>query len=143
MIQDYLRKELEEAIPDLEWTVDFYTADDYTGTVYNEGGRRPDPYETEMRFPSYMVYIRSSDWSYAQTAAEQVYQALHRKGNFTSKIELYDTQGNVIETKNYHVFFIAAASDPIPVGVNNELMEYSINFDVTLQEIKEESTHVT
>lgn len=141
MIQRYLANELKKVVPDLEWTADFYTAEDHTGTVYSEGGSAPNIYETGIRYPAYMVYIRSSAWSYAETAAQKVFDAFHRKGDFTATINEYDRNENVIGSKSYHVFFVAAASDPLRIGVQDNIMEYSVNLDVTLTEIKEEMTN--
>ncbi|MFD2924169.1 phage tail terminator protein [Halobacillus naozhouensis] len=143
MIQKYLKDELKLLIPDLTWTIDFRSAPDHTGTVYSEGGGAPGQYDVGMRYPTYMVYIRSSNWGYAKTVAEKVYKALHKKKDFTATVEQHDRQGNVTGSTSYHVFFVSAVSDPIPIGVQDDIMDYSINFDVTLTEIKEEMTNGT
>lgn len=143
MIQRFLKDELAKVVPDLVWSADFYALDDHTGTVYSEGSRTPATNDTEMRYPTYMVYIRSSAWSFAETAAQKVYYALHRTGDFKVTVNEYDKDENVIGEKRYHVFFIAAVSDPIRIGVQNNVMEYSVNFDVTLTEIKEDLTNGT
>ncbi|MTW85624.1 hypothetical protein F3157_08105 [Virgibacillus dakarensis] len=137
MIQYELMKELKTVIPDLTWTVDYYHADDNTGTVYATSSRQPDRYDTECRYPSYQVWIRSSDWDYAKLAAEMAYQQLHKKSNFRVAVE-YEKDGQVVLTKHYLVLFVMAASDPLRIGDNEGIMEYSVNFDVTLRELKEE-----
>ncbi|CEI81306.1 hypothetical protein BN997_01124 [Oceanobacillus oncorhynchi] len=137
MIQYHLMQKLQPILPDLEWTVDYKTADDNTGTVYYEGGGSPGEYDVPTRFPRYMVYISSSDWGYAEYAAQVVHDALHKLTNESVIVEFFK-DGNVVATKSYRVFFIKAASEPIPLGVANDKMDFSVNFDVNLVENKEE-----
>lgn len=133
MIQVHLMEELQAVIPGLTWTVDYHSAKDNTGSVYATSGRAADKYDTEYRYPGYQVWIRSSDWDFAKLAAELVYKRLHKKGNFKVNVD-YEKGGEVVLTKRYRVFLILATSDPIRIGANNEIMEYSVNFDVTLKE---------
>lgn len=137
MIQYHLMQKLQPILPDLEWSVDYYTEKDNTGVVYYEGGGSPGIYDVPIRHPRYMVYISSSDWDYAKYAAQVVYDALHKLTNETVTVE-FEKDGNVVETKSYRVFLIKAASEPLPIGVENNVMDYSVNFDVTLVENKEE-----
>ncbi len=137
MIQEALMNELKTIIPYLTWSIDYYYADDNTGTVYSTSGFAPDRYDTEYRYPGYQVWIRSSDWDYAKLAAEQTYQALHKKSNFLANVD-FEKDGEVVETKRYLVLLILAASDPLRIGDNDGIMEYSVNFDVTLTDSKEE-----
>lgn len=135
MIQEALMNELETVIPSLNWSVDYYTADDNTGTVYSTASGQPDRYDTDYRYPGYQVWIRSSDWDYAKLAAELTYKQLHKKSNFRVAVD-YEKDGQVVLKKHYLVFFVMAASDPLRSGDNNGIMEYSVNFDVTLKEEK-------
>lgn len=137
MIQYHLMQKLKLILPDLEWTVDYKTASDNTGTVYYEGGGSPEIYDVPIRYPRYMVYISSSDWDKAEYAAQAVYDALHKLTNESVTVE-FEKDGNVVATKSYRVFLIKAASEPLPIGVENNVMDYSVNFDVTLVENKEE-----
>ncbi|WP_339233811.1 minor capsid protein [Oceanobacillus sp. FSL W7-1281] len=137
MIQYHLMKKLQPILPDLEWTFDYKTANDNTGTVYYEGGGTPEKYDVPIRYPRYMVYISSSDWDYAEYAAQAVYDALHKLTNESVTVE-FKKDGNVVATKSYRVFLIKAASEPLPIGVEHDVMDYSVNFDVTLVENKEE-----
>lgn len=136
MIQDYLRDELANKIDSLEWTVDYFTAPDNTGTVYVTDGRRPDVYDTRYRFPSYQVYIRSSNWDKAQEVSEQVLELLHRKNAF----EVYVPYKGIAD-KRFFVFLLEASTDPIRVGDDDGVMQYSINFDATIREMKEENAN--
>ncbi|RHW33521.1 minor capsid protein [Oceanobacillus profundus] len=135
MIQEALMNELEAVIPGLTWTVDYYSAEDSTGTVYSTSSGQPDRYDTEYRYPGYQVWIRSSDWDYAKLAAELTYKQLHKKSNFRVAVD-YEKDGQVVLKKHYLVLFVMAASDPLRIGDNNGIMEYSVNFDVTLKEEK-------
>lgn len=134
MIQAYLKDVLAPLFPKLTWSMDYRQAEDNTGTVYSEAGYAPDQYESGTRRPSYMVYIRSSDWGYVEHAAHGALKALHRQSDLTVTIENKDNEGNVIGTRRYHVFLITAASEPLRIGVENGVMEWSVNFDVTLKE---------
>lgn len=135
MIQTFLKDKLQALLPDLTWTASFRTANDNTGTVYYEGGGQPAQYDVPTRYPRYMVYISSSDWKYAEYAAETVFQTLHKFKNEIVEVKFYKG-GNVVATKSYRVFLITAAGDPIDLGVTNDVRDFSINFDVTLTEIK-------
>lgn len=133
MIQKSLMNMLREEIPGLVWSADFYALEDDTGTVYSTGGPAPDEYETGVRYPTYQVYIRSSDWGYAKAAANMAFNKLHRKGRFRVT-EAFEKDGQVIYEKDYYIYLITAMSDPIRIGVENNIMDYSVNFDVTLKE---------
>ncbi len=134
MIQSFFVLEAKVILPDLEWSQDFYTGEDNTGTVYVESGEPPDTYDARFRFPNYMVLIRSSDWPYAEYAAQEVFDYFHTKHDFTVNVE--KTIKNRAIQKQFKVFFIEALSDPIRLGAQNNIMEYSINFKVTLREVR-------
>ncbi|MDQ0427676.1 hypothetical protein QOZ98_000501 [Planomicrobium stackebrandtii] len=135
MIQTFLKDKLDELLPDLMWTASYRPTNDNVGTVYYEGGGKPAQYDVPTRYPRYMVYVSSSDWKYAEYAAEAVYEALHKLENEMVEVSFYK-DGNVVATKSYRVFLITAAGEPIDLGVSNDVRDFSINFDVTLTEIK-------
>jgi hypothetical protein len=135
MIQSFFVDEGKTILSDLEWTQDFYTAEDNTGTAYSEGGERPDTYESDFRFPEYMVFIRSSDWNYAEGASQKVFDQFHKRNDFIVFVE--QKMKSLIVQKQYKIYFIEALSEPLRLGVKNNIMEYSINFRVTLKEVKE------
>lgn len=135
MIQENLMNMCKEVVPDLTWTIDFQTAADNTGAVYSTGGAgRLTTYDMGYRRPTYQVFIRSSDWDFAKTAAEQVFELLHNKRDFIAEVA-YQKDGETLFIKRFFVFLITAMSDPIRVGENEGVMEYSVNFDVTLKDI--------
>lgn len=133
MIQDHIRDILADNVSDFNWTVNYYTERDNTATVYEESGKPPDLYDTEYRYPSYMVYVRSSNWEKSRYIAEKVYEQLHKKtiGKVTVEYEIDD---HTTESKTFEVLFLWAVTDPIRIGVRDGVMEYSINFDSILRE---------
>lgn len=138
MIQSYIKKVLSDALPSLEWSVDFKTEKDNTGSVYLEGGSQPGQYEIPYRYPRYMVYISSSDWEFAEFAAMKALELIHKLANKTVKVD-YSRDGEVIETKYFYVQMIRASGDVNPLGIENNIMDYSVNFDANLIETKEEN----
>lgn len=140
MIQYYLMQKLQSALPGLEWTVDNKSGDDNTGAVYLEGGSRPGAYDVPIREPRYMVYISSSDWSYAEYAAMQAVEILHQLPGEIIPVE-YEHKGVVIDTKLFALKSLLAAGDINPVGIDNGVKDFSINFDAYLIELKEENTN--
>lgn len=135
MIQEYIKDELQKELPMLEWTIDYFTGDDNTGTVYQSGGLTPDIYDTEIRRPTYQIWLRSSDYDKVRGYADKVFNKLHKKGNFYMYVD-YGTDIKTHYAKRYEVFFIEAVNEPLLVGVNNGIMEYSLNFMVTLTELE-------
>lgn len=125
MIQSYLKDQLAMVLPQLEWTFDFYTGDDNTGTVYSEGGPSPDAYESGFRFPQYMVLVRSTDWAFAEQAAQKAFALFHKKYDFLV----------TIDSKKYRVYSIEAMGEPLRLGVKDNVMEWTVNFQTTIREV--------
>lgn len=126
MIHRYLKNQAQQAIPSLGWSVNFYTGADNTGTVYTEGGPTARLDDTKIRYPEYMIYIRSSDFDAAERRAQEVYDMFHEKADFIV----------TEEDKTFQVIFLQALSEPLRLGVDNDKMEYSINLQATLREMK-------
>lgn len=124
MIQGYIKGVMEAAYPQLIWTEDNYVEQDNTGTVYKEGGEKPDTYESGIRFPYYMIWVRSSDFDLAQKVSEGSINALNK----THAVEWTDHNG-----QTYEIIFIEAIGDANRIGKNGEVMEWSSNFKVTLR----------
>lgn len=128
MIQEYLMNQAKQLQPDLKWTVDYYTAEDNTGTVYYEGGSLSNVNnETDMSYPEYMVFIRCSDYSKSEVVAHKMYKLFHKK-----KVDelIYVPE---LDT-SYRVYFMQAMSTPNRIGVSGDVMEYSVNLLITLRE---------
>ncbi|TDL40542.1 hypothetical protein EVU91_01235 [Macrococcoides bohemicum] len=135
MIQEPIMTLLRDNIPGLSWSIDYRTASDNTGTVYSDSGEKPSTYDEQMRYPYYQIYLRSSNFELVKNASRQVYDLLHMKMNWEIDLPIYDSNNpdEVIETLPYTVYLIEALSEPILVGVNDNVMEYSINLKTTLR----------
>lgn len=138
MIQSWMMKELRAELPYLTWTIGQYVSKDHTGTVYYEGGRSPAKNETRVRFPNYMVWIRSSDWEYAEYAAQKTFSLYHMRGQ-DGRFEIETEQeikGEVLKER-YLVFLMSAIQDPIDMGIEDGISTWAINFDVELIKLEE------
>lgn len=125
MIEGFLRERLQTAFPELTWTENNYEAADNTGTVYKESGEKPSTYEDDLRFPYYMVWVRSSNWDLAQRASE---------GSVTLLNKVHRETWTDYEGKEFEIIFIEANGEANRIGKNdNGLMEWSSNFKVTLR----------
>jgi len=128
MIQEYLMNQAKTVAPDLEWTVDYYSSVTNSGTVNYEGGPPSDVNnDADTRYPQYMFYIRTADWSKAEVITHKLYKLFHKK-----KVDelIYVPE---LET-SYRVFFIKAMSEPVKIGVIDDTMEYSLNIQATIEE---------
>jgi hypothetical protein len=124
MIEGYFREKLQAAYPQLVWSENNYEDPDNTGTIYKEAGAAPDTYETGLRFPNYMVWVRSSNRDLAQSAAEgsvEIMNKLHRE-EFTN-----------YEGVTYEIIFVEAIGEANRIGMNEGVMEWNANFKVTLR----------
>lgn len=138
MIQFHLTDILKAELPDLRWSTDYRTATDNAGTVYLEGGASPGQYDVPSRRTRYMVYISSSDKAYAEYAATKASEVLHKYHNPDIPVEYF--KGNtLLETKHFYLQKLLQQGDINPIGVDNNVMDYSINFDAYLIENKEEN----
>ncbi|MGD6994000.1 hypothetical protein [Sutcliffiella horikoshii] len=127
MIQSYLKDEAQKILPELEWSIEFYTGEDNTGTVYSEAGDPPDTYEVGYRYPQYMFMIRSSDWGNASKYVQVLMNHFHNQQS------LYVEMDSV----PYRIFSIEALGEPLRLGVKDNVMEWTLNVKVLLREVKE------
>lgn len=130
MIEEYLMERAKIILPDLEWTVNYSTGTESTGAVYYEGGPMDNPNnETELRYPQYMFYFQSSkkNWDESKIAAYKVYDLFH-KWTLEELVHVPELE------KSYRVYYIQALGEPIRVGEEKGVMEYSLNIQVTLRE---------
>ncbi|KQL57235.1 MULTISPECIES: hypothetical protein [Bacillaceae] len=138
MIQLWMMDELKRELSHLKWTIGQYTASDHTGTVYYEGGRSPAKTETRMRLPNFMVWIRSSDWEYAEYAAQKTFDLFHMRGqDGRFEIQIEQEVKDEVWRERYLVFLMSAIQDPIDMGVVDNINTWSINFDVELIKLEE------
>lgn len=124
MVEGFLRERLQAAFPELIWSENNYEDPDNTGTVYKEAGEKPSTYEDDLRFPYYMVWIRSSNFDLAQKAAEGSIEVLNKLHN----LDYTDQDGN-----EFHIIFVEATGEANRIGRTDGIMEWSSNFKVTLR----------
>ncbi len=155
-----MREPVNDVKSYIRYTVNWYTGKDNTITVYASGGFPPDKYDFEYQYPTYQVMVRSSDYGWASDVATLINDFLHKYDNdniFTvysavvnDKIVQGDTdwkdkllekateeQAKSLEA--FRVYQIVSASEPLRLGVENDVMEYSLNFDVTLTRMELDS----
>lgn len=127
MIQRAIKKILQDRIPDLEWTVDYRTAQSEFGVVYYEGGYPPDRSDMKSHLMNYQVEIRSQSFDKAANKAFDTYKAIHGIENRVLEVPVYE-DGRLIRTDKHFIQYIYAESPPIRVGVESDNMIYTINF---------------
>lgn len=127
MIQRAIKKILMDKVPDLEWTVDYHTAQSEFGVVYYDGGYPPDRSDMKSHLMNYQVEIRSKDFDKTVNRAFDSYNAIHGITNQIMKVPIYE-DGSLIRTDKHVTQYIYAESPPIRVGVINDNMIYTINF---------------
>lgn len=127
MIQRAIKKILQDRIPDLEWTVDYRTAQSEFGVVYYEGGYPPDRSDMKSHLMNYQVEIRSQSFDKAANRAFDTYKAIHGIENKVMEVPVFE-DGRIIRTDKHFTQYIYAESPPIRVGVESDNMIYTINF---------------
>lgn len=138
MIHEPLMNMLKAEMPDLSWSVNNYRANDNVGAVYNRQGRGSSRYEGNIHRPLYQVLIRSSDWDKAELYAYKVQTMFHKYTNDNMIAHLYK---NAIPVKRLtvDVMLLENVGGVAFLGAaENNTHEYSINFDATLNILKEE-----
>ncbi len=130
MIERYLMKRAKVLLPEFKWSINYSTRSESAATVYYEGGPIPQPNnETDLRYPQYMFYFQSSrqNWDESMIAAYKVYDLFH-KLTLDELVEVKEIG------KTYRVYYMQALGEPIRVGEDQGVMEYSLNIQVTLRE---------
>lgn len=127
MIQRAIKKILQDRIPDLEWTVDYRTAQSDFGVVYYEGGYPPDRSDMKSHLMNYQIEIRSQSFDKSANRAFDTYKAIHGIENRLMEVPILE-DGRLIRTDKHFIQYIYAESPPIRVGVESDNMIYTINF---------------
>lgn len=122
MIQEFIRNQLKDEFDYLEWTVNYKTADTNYGVVYYDGGEMPQRNDTGARHMNYQIVIELDDYDLAEETAFSIYDKIH---------------GIIAEETrhlNKHIFiqYIFAESEPIRLGVYEDSMIYSLNFNALI-----------
>ena len=126
MVEGLLKTIMEQAFPELRWSINNYEDPDHTGTVYLENGDTPSKYEDDLRFPHYMIWIRSSDFDLAERASINSVDLLNKR----REIEYTNERGEA-----YYIYFVESISEANRIGRNGDVMEWSSNFKVTLRRV--------
>lgn len=138
MLHDALKDILANALPDLEWTVNYYYDNDNTGTVYVNGGNGVARYESPLQHPSYQIFIRSTDWDKAELYADRTLHLLNKRANEIHEVYLYKNNQPYIK-RTVELLYLENQGGVLSLGVvEDDVREYSINFDATLRIINEE-----
>jgi hypothetical protein len=126
VIQKWIKETLATVIPNLEWTMDYKTGQDHTGTVYMESPGTPGQDDFGMLFPTYSVEIETSDRKSgnAEKWAWLVYETLNKRMQ----------ERVVINGVTFDIIFIQAIP-PLPVGFEGQKITYSINLQTTCRKI--------
>lgn len=130
MIEEFLMNEGKKIAPELTWTANFLTKVEATGTVYDESGPNDNlNSDTGIIYPEYMFWIQSpiDNWDIAKIVAYKLYGHFHKQ--YVKELIHVPELG-----KNYRVFFMEATSQPLRIGVEDDVMKYSLNLRVTLRE---------
>lgn len=126
MVEGLLKTIMESAYPQLTWSENHYEAEDNTGTIYAEASEPPSKNEDDLRFPYYMIWIRSSDIDLAAKVSTDTITLLNKRNQITYKND---------RGEEYFIYFIESTSDAYRVGKTGEVVEWASNFKVTLRRI--------
>lgn len=135
MIQKYLKGILEREIDGFEWSIDNFTGRDNTGTVLMNNPSAADANdERDFLFPTYQVYLRSSDFAKVEYEAINVQKILNKRKQEIASREYRDKFNRLIGILIYEIIFIDC-DPPIRVGIEGKHLDYSINLSCTLKEV--------
>lgn len=119
MIQRYIKDQLASLYPNMEWTVDYETSDGDYGVVYYDGGDQPDRSDRQSRYLNYQVVIKLSNFREAERIAFGIFEAIN--GQKDIQLEHFD--------RPIFVQYIYAETEPMRIGVYDDRMIYTINFN--------------
>lgn len=135
MIQKYIKDLLALEIPAFEWSIETYSGSDNTGTILMNTPAPGDATdERNFLFPSYQVYLRSSDFGKVEFFALKVHEILDKRKDEIAIREYKSEKGEILGTRSYRIIFIDCDT-PIRVGVEKNHLDYSVNFRATLKEV--------
>ncbi len=126
MVEGFFKTIMENAYPELTWSENNYEAEDNTGTIYAEASEPPSKHEDDLRFPYYMIWIRSSDFDLAEKVSIDTVTLLNKRNQITYKND---------RGEEYYIYFIESTSDANRVGKTGNVVEWASNFKVTLRRI--------
>jgi hypothetical protein len=126
VISKHIKDLLSNHISELEWTIETYTGRDHTGTVITNTPRNADfTDERDFLFPSYQVYLRSSDKALVEFISLKAHELLNKRKDEIAIREYRDERGNLLGTRSYNIVFIEC-DPPIRVGLEGKHLDYYI-----------------
>lgn len=124
MIQEFIMNKLSKQFDFLEWTVNYKSETSETdyGVVYYDGGDTPQVNDTHARHLNYQVVIELYDFDRAESTAYGIFDSIHG-------ITSVQTQHL---GKDIFIQYIFAETEPIRLGVYNDRMVYTLNFNALI-----------
>lgn len=122
MIQEYIMKQLVDEFPELEWTVNYKTSNDNYGAVYYDGGDKPELNDTKARHVNYQIVIEHKDFDEAERLAFGSFNKIHG----IKAVQTYHLEQPIF------VQYIFAETEPLRIGVENDKMIYTLNFNALI-----------
>lgn len=127
MIGNYFTNRIVQMKPEWNVSEDYYEAEDNIIAVYDETGESQDPNnETNILFPSFMVFISSKDWAEVKRLSYVIYKAFHN---------VQHVQHTNADGVKFYIFSVVAIGTPNRLGVIDGQMQYTINFQTTIKEV--------
>lgn len=120
---------------DMTFSINSSNIKDNIVSIYSTGGSPPSTYEGRLGTPRYQIVVKSSDFDLAKEKAYDIIELLHGLQSLVMSVEL--------KTKSIpiKVMQIRALHEPALLGVNeDDIMEYSINFETQLIPLKGHQT---
>lgn len=122
VIQDFIKDQLVDDFDYLEWTVNYKTAETNYGVVYYDGGDMPERNDTNARHLNYQIVIEHKDFDLAEETAYNVYEKIH---GITAQQTTHFNRCLFIQ-------YIFAETEPIRLGVYDDSMVYTLNFNALI-----------
>lgn len=114
------------------FSINYTTVKDNSVTVYSIPANAPSIYEGRIFEDNFQIVVKSSDFDKALEVAYDIRHALHNMQNVIMQVEMKTKKIPV------RVYFIRALHEPALLGVNDdEVMEYSLNFNAQLKLVQD------
>lgn len=122
MIQEYIMNQLVDEFPELEWTVNYKTSNGNYGAVYYDGGDKPELNDTQARHVNYQIVIEHKNFDEAERLAFGSFNKIHG----IKAVHTYHLEQPIF------VQYIFAETEPLRIGVENDKMIYTLNFNALI-----------
>lgn len=126
MIQKWIKDECKKVVRDLEWTVDFKTAKDNTGVVYQDDPvDRESRGDLEMFVQEYTIQMSSSRRNEIEERAWMIYNTLDKRRKETIRQS----------GQNFYLIFARQKIQPYMIGIEDRKAIYNLRLECTLKRI--------